>query len=61
MNNKSVKNYFYPSLEDLPYIRSDDCKIAKDIAKRVLCLPLYIGLKQNELETIVILINTSVC
>jgi dTDP-4-amino-4,6-dideoxygalactose transaminase len=51
------RRYFYPSLEDLPYINSNSCPIAEDIAKRILCLPLYTTLEQKDLETIVNLVN----
>jgi dTDP-4-amino-4,6-dideoxygalactose transaminase len=51
------RRYFYPSLEALPYIVSNSCPIAEDIAKRVLCLPLYTTLEEKDLETIVNLIN----
>jgi dTDP-4-amino-4,6-dideoxygalactose transaminase len=51
------RRYFYPSLEALPYIESNSCPIAEDIAKRVLCLPLYTTLKEKDLEIIVNLIN----
>ena len=51
------RRYFYPSLEALPYIESNSCPIAEDIAKRVLCLPLYTTLEEKDLETIVNLIN----
>ena len=50
------RRYFYPSLEELPYIKSDTCPVAKDIAKRVLCLPLYTDLESNNLKNIVQLI-----
>lgn len=48
-----VRRYFYPSLEDLPYVQSNQCPIAKDIATRVMCLPLYVGLTIQDLEKIV--------
>lgn len=51
------RRYFYPSLEDLPYIDSKHCAIANDIAKRILCLPLYTSLKEKDLESIVTIIN----
>jgi dTDP-4-amino-4,6-dideoxygalactose transaminase len=51
------RRYFYPSLEALPYIESNLCPIAEDIAKRVLCLPLYTTLEEKDIETIVNLIN----
>jgi len=51
------RRYFFPSLEALPYIESNLCPIAEDIAKRVLCLPLYTTLEEKDLEIIVNLIN----
>ena len=55
--NINPRRYFYPSLEALPYIDSNKCSIAKDLASRVLCLPLFIGLKQFELNKIIRLVN----
>lgn len=46
------RRYFYPSLENLPYVNSQTCPIAEDISKRVLCLPLYVGLSLEELNLI---------
>jgi len=51
------RRYFYPSLEELPYIDSDLCPIAKEMAQRILCLPLYTTLEEDDLKTIVKLIN----
>ena len=48
MHYKSVINYFYPSLEDLPYIDYLTCSIAADIFSRVLCLPLYVGIDAEQ-------------
>jgi dTDP-4-amino-4,6-dideoxygalactose transaminase len=52
------RRYFYPSLEDLPYIESNSSSIAKDIAKRVMCLPLYTTLKSEELKVVCDLLNS---
>ena len=52
------RRYFFPSLENLPYIDTkQSCYIANDIAKRVLCLPLYTSLTSTELSLICKLIN----
>ena len=51
------RRYFYPSLEALPYIESNSCPIAEDIAKRIMCLPLYTTLQEEDLKKIVIIIN----
>ncbi|TQD33808.1 DegT/DnrJ/EryC1/StrS family aminotransferase [Haloflavibacter putidus] len=47
------RRYFYPSLEQLPYVKSNDCTIAASTAKRIMCLPLYVGLTKNELNLII--------
>jgi len=52
------RRYFYPSLEELPYIASRQCPMAANIAKRVLCLPLYVTLEEKDLERIVQIVNT---
>ena len=58
--NINPRRYFYPSLEALPYIDSDNCPTAKDLAVRVLCLPLFVRLKQFELNKITSLVNNYV-
>ncbi len=44
-----TRRYFYPSLNTLPYLSSTQpCPVAEDIASRVLCLPLYPDLSDEE-------------
>lgn len=45
------RRYFYPSLNTLSYVRDfyRSCPVSEDIAKRVLCLPLYGGLKEESI------------
>ena len=59
LNNKNInpRRYFYPSLEALPYINSDRCPIAKDISKRVICLPLYTDLDISDVRLITKCLN----
>lgn len=39
------RRYFYPSLNELPYISDKfKCPISEDISRKILCLPLYVGL-----------------
>lgn len=46
----NTRRYFYPSLNLTPQIENDQpCPISEDIAKRILCLPMY---AQLELETV---------
>jgi dTDP-4-amino-4,6-dideoxygalactose transaminase len=47
------RRYFYPSLNKLPYIQNQTCPVSEDISSRVLCLPLYYGLKEDDLKIIV--------
>jgi dTDP-4-amino-4,6-dideoxygalactose transaminase len=52
LNNNRIfpRRYFYPSLANLPYVGSSNTPIANDIAKRVLCLPLYHELSLEEVN-----------
>jgi dTDP-4-amino-4,6-dideoxygalactose transaminase len=48
-----TRRYFYPSLANtLPYVQHVDMPITDDIAKRVLCLPLYYELTMEEVDLI---------
>jgi dTDP-4-amino-4,6-dideoxygalactose transaminase len=58
-DNIYPRRYFYPSLEALPYVNTNNCPKATSLAKRVLCLPLYTGLEESDLERIVNFINNS--
>ncbi|MCT7501843.1 DegT/DnrJ/EryC1/StrS family aminotransferase [Aliarcobacter cryaerophilus] len=51
------RRYFYPSLDTLTYIEpKQECKMSRDISKRILCLPIYpeldIGI-QNKIIAII--------
>lgn len=55
-----TRRYFYPSLSSsLPYLNPVDMEITDDIAKRVLCLPLYYELTNDEVDWICRLILRS--
>lgn len=51
------RRYFYPSLNTIEYLKGPEMPISESIAKRVLCLPLFVGLNKEELETITETIN----
>lgn len=54
VNNITPRRYFYPSLDTLKYLNNKKrCDISNDIASRILCLPIYPGLQENELKLIV--------
>ena len=42
------RRYFYPSLNLLPYTDKKSCPISENIASRVLCLPLYHDLSEDD-------------
>jgi dTDP-4-amino-4,6-dideoxygalactose transaminase len=62
LNLQSIfpRRYFYPSLSSLNYVQKQSTPIADDIAKRILCLPLYPDLKIDVLELITKVINTTI-
>ncbi len=50
LNNENVfpRRYFYPSLNTLPYLKSQQrAPISEDIARRIMCLPLYADLSPD--------------
>ena len=48
-----TRRYFYPSLAAaLPYLPKEELNITDDIAKRVICLPLFYDLTEEEVEYI---------
>lgn len=47
------RRYFYPSLNKLPYVKPVRMDISESTAARILCLPLYVGLHETELELII--------
>lgn len=51
------RRYFFPCLTQLPYLRGQSCPVAEDIAKRVLCLPLYAELPPETVEKTAAIIN----
>lgn len=53
-NHIFPRRYFYPSLDTLRfYNNSQQCKISKNIASRILCLPIYVGLSQDIQDKII--------
>lgn len=51
--NVFPRRYFYPSLNTLPYIENKQaCPISEDVASRALCLPLYAGIGEENINLI---------
>lgn len=59
LNEKQIfpRRYFYPSLNTIPYVNGASMPVSESIASRVLCLPLYKGLEEEEVERIIEIIN----
>lgn len=55
------RRYFYPSLNTIPYIDGETMPNSESISRRIVCLPLYVGLNENELEKIVTILNKNIC
>lgn len=53
------RRYFFPSLNTLPFIENQKCPISEDISKRILCLPLYYGMEEYDIDLIIQKINTA--
>lgn len=60
-NKILARRYFYPSLSKLSYVNNaNDVSVSEDIAARILCLPLYYGLEDNDVKRISDLINFNI-
>ncbi len=47
------RRYFYPSLNTINYLKDlQVMPVSESISKRILCLPLYVGLEEKELNKI---------
>jgi dTDP-4-amino-4,6-dideoxygalactose transaminase len=54
------RRYFYPSLNNLPYVEYQACPISEDISSRILCLPFYPDLDESDIVLISKLIAENV-
>jgi len=54
LNSKNIfpRRYFYPSLNTVKYLQKIEMPISESISKRILCLPLYMGISKVDIETI---------
>lgn len=54
LNDKNIipRRYFYPSLTTLGYTQKQQAPIAESISKRILCLPLYHDLSDDNITEI---------
>jgi dTDP-4-amino-4,6-dideoxygalactose transaminase len=64
LNSEDIypRRYFYPSLDTLTYINpSQFCRISRDIASRILCLPIYAELQTSDVHKICEIIKNRLC
>ncbi len=59
LNQKNIfpRRYFYPSLNTIEYVKGQSMPISEDIASRIMCLPLYVGLELDKIEEICFNVN----
>ncbi|MFZ5437840.1 MAG: DegT/DnrJ/EryC1/StrS family aminotransferase [Patescibacteria group bacterium] len=55
LNKKNIypRRYFYPSLSELPYIKNQKMPISENISCRIVCLPLFHDISNEEIKSIV--------
>lgn len=63
LNKKQIfpRRYFYPSLNTINYLNGKSMPISESISSRIMCLPLYVGLNEQELKIIIEIINKNLC
>ncbi|WP_114781595.1 DegT/DnrJ/EryC1/StrS family aminotransferase [Botryobacter ruber] len=54
------RRYFYPSLNTLNYISDQPAPVSEGISSKILCLPLYNGLNEREIEQITTIIAAAI-
>lgn len=59
-NNIFPRRYFYPSLNTLPYVDDQVMPISESISKRILCLPLYFDLTDEQVRAICHIVNATI-
>lgn len=62
LNKKNIfpRRYFYPSLNNLPFLKEYiSCPISDHVAETILCLPLYFNLTSIDVKNISKIINDS--
>lgn len=46
------RRYFYPSLSQLPYVGKQHTPVSDDLARRIMCLPVYHTLSDAEIDMV---------
>ena len=60
-NDIDARRYFYPSLDTLPYIKTKQVMpVSRSISERILCLPLYDSLNEEDVFRIIKIIKSNI-
>lgn len=61
LNEREIypRRYFYPSLNKLNYVKDINMPISEDISSKILCLPLYWGLRDKDQQKVIETINSA--
>ena len=59
MNEIYPRRYFYPSLDEMDYIEDQKSSVSRAVSQRILCLPLYHILKEDDQNRIVKVIKNA--
>lgn len=51
------RRYFYPSLNKVNYVNSNEMKVSESVASKILCLPLYMNLDLSSVTNIINICN----
>jgi dTDP-4-amino-4,6-dideoxygalactose transaminase len=51
------RRYFYPSLNKVCYLKYTTMGISENVASRILCLPIFVGLEEESLKRISNIVN----
>ncbi|MBL1279053.1 MAG: DegT/DnrJ/EryC1/StrS family aminotransferase [Fluviicola sp.] len=57
-NNIFPRRYFYPSLNTIGYLKGEKMTNSESVAKRILCLPLFPQLEDEQITRIITIINS---
>jgi dTDP-4-amino-4,6-dideoxygalactose transaminase len=59
LNQKNIfpRRYFYPSLNNVAYSNGAPMPVSESVASRVLCLPLFVGMTDGVVTSIIEIVN----
>lgn len=59
-DNINTRRYFYPSLNQLPFLKTHEkCPVSDSVSVRVLALPMFFGLDPADVQRIATIVNSN--